>query len=289
MVSITLQAQELPSGATPRGVVYAFLSRTASAVDSVERSLFRSRLTGELAGVDPERFRSLVPAGARIRIDTIPDIRNAPDGRRRAVAYVTIESGKEKQDLYIFCAGDSIWRLEAIQRLPTPGQRAQITSSLKDIDTSVATYRVLHGDLKRLLLSDDSLKAIFRQNLRPLTTLVTRLAGGERWERFVIRDVNFGELDEYRELDDDIPERDLIFYTLDRGALERVKRELGIRRIERDKRHPGILLLVAGEIESSSYGYIYAASADLLPPISPDGYLALKPAAKGWWLYKRKV
>lgn len=289
MVSFVLQAQELPAGATPRGVVHAFLSRTASADDSVDRSLFRSRFSGELSGVDPERFRALVPAGARFRIDTIPDIRNAPDGRRRAVAYVTIESAREKQDLYIFCIGDSLWRLEAIHRFPTPSQRAQITSSLRDIDTAVASYRTLHADLKRLLLPDDSLKAIFRQNLRPITALVTRLAGGERWERFVIRDVNFAELDEYRELDDDIPERDLIFYTLDRGALERVKRELGIRRIERDKRHPGILLLVAGEIESSSYGYIYAPSADLLPPISPDGYLALKPTAKGWWLYKRRV
>jgi hypothetical protein len=284
----TLRAQELPAGATPRGVVHAFLSSTAGTDDSVNRAAFRGRLTGELRAADPERFRGMVPAGARFRIDTIPDIPDAPDGSRRAVAWVTVEIAKEKHDLYIFCIGDTIWRIEAINRFPTQSQRAQLISSLGEIDTSVASYRVLYGDLRRLLLSDDSLRILVRQNVRPLSSLVPSLAGGESWERFVVRDVDFAALDEYRELDDDIAERDLVFYRLDRGALETVKRTLGVRRIERDRRLPGLLFLVAGEIESGSYGYIYAPSPDLLPPLSPDGFLTLKPAAPGWWIYRRK-
>lgn len=282
-----LHAQMLPAGATPRGVVYAFLSRTASEDDTLDRSSFAERLTGRLADVDPSRFNGLAPAGSRLRIDTIPDLGLTDEGLREVVAFATIESSKGKQDLYIFCAGDSIWRIESIARFPTASQRAQIISSLNEIDSLAPTYRRLHADLRRLLLPDDSLRSLGRRNLSALEVLSGRLATTQSWQSFAIQDIDFSELDEYRELDDDIPAEELVFYTLDRRSLEHVKRELGIRRIERDRRYAGIQIMVAGEIESGSYGYISATSADQLPPLSPDGYLTLKPVAAGWWLFRR--
>jgi hypothetical protein len=113
------------------------------------------------------------------------------------------------------------------------------------------------------------------------------LRKGKQWQAFSLREVDFHKLEEYRELDDDIEPENLIFYTVDRGAIERLKSGIGLRRIERDPRYPGLLFYVTGMIDKSSYGYIHALEADDIPLLSSDEFIALKPIGNGWWLYKR--
>ncbi len=280
-------SQEVPRGATPRGVLYAFLSETASPVDSIDRGAFRDRLAGELASSDPRGFRGLVPGNARFTIDTIPALASSGGDLSRVAAYVTVQHGNERENFYLFCVGDSVWRIEALRRFPTPSQRAQIRASIKDIDTVTPAYRLLRADLQRVLLPDDTLSALFGRNYRDVEKIADPLRKGERWKSFPLRDIDFGKLEEYRELDDDIAPNDLIFYTLDRSALERLKRTLGVRRIERDPDHPGAMFFVIGQIEKSTIGYINAADPAALPAVSSQGFITLKPVGENWWLYKR--
>lgn len=279
-------AQKLPFSATPRGVVFAFLTETASSSDTIDRAAFSERLTGEFARSEPGSFRGLLPAGSRFRIDTIPNL-TSDDDLRRAAAYVTVELSGERENWYFFCVRDSIWRLEALRRLPTASQRTQMRESLKEIDTTTPTYKVLRSDLQRLLLSDESLRELFSASKADAEKIVTPLDRGKLWNQFAMREVDFSRLEEYRELDDDIDYHDRIFYTLDRGAMERLKHSLGLRRIERDPRHPGLIFFVAGDIDKSSVGFVHAAAPDLLPGLSRDGFIMLRPAGEGWWLYKR--
>ncbi|MEO5929229.1 MAG: hypothetical protein ABIR47_04800 [Candidatus Kapaibacterium sp.] len=280
-------AQELPRGTTPRGVVYSFLTETASADDSVNRGAFHDRLMGEFAQSDPRTFKGMFPRNAHLHIDSIPLLGGAEGDYSRAVAYVTVESGGQKENWYLYCAGDTIWRIEALRRFPSPLQRSQIRQSLQEIDTSTAAYRILHTDLQRMLLPDDSLRAILRLNRADAEKIAAPLARGRRWNDFALRDVDFGKLEEYRELDDDIDGSDLIFYTLDRPALERLKRKVGIKRIERDPRYPDLILFVAGTLEKGSYGYINAPDSRSLPPVSRTEFITLKPVADNWWFYKK--
>jgi hypothetical protein len=280
-------AQDLPWSATPRGVIFAFLTETASSVDSINRNAFRSRLVGEFLHADPRSFKGLLPAGSRLRIDSIPDLATTADGQHHVAAYVTVETGGTKENWYFFCTGDSIWRIEALKRFPTPAQRAQIKESLAEIDTTNATYRMLRSDLQRIVLPDDSLRSLFRKNRVDAEKLVAPLRRGKLWSTFPIREVDFMHLEEYRELDDDIAPDQLIFYTVDRLALERLKRAIGLRRIERDDNYPELIFFVAGVIEKGTYGYLYAPDELDLPPLSHNGFIALKPVGDGWWLYKR--
>ncbi len=280
-------AQELPRGATPRAVVYTFLSETASGTDTINRLLFRERMTGELAGKDPRMFKGLLPPNARLRIDTIPDLPMGSDELRRVVAYATVESGGAQENWYLFCNGDTIWRLESFRRFPSPSQRTQILQSLRDIDTTTASFRQLRSDLQRILLSDDSLRSIMRLNRRDAEKVVEPLRKGRLWDGIAIRDVDFMKLEEYRELDDDINDKDRIFYTLDRSALERLKQRIGLRRIERDPRYPDIVLFVIGTLENDSFGYINCSDPSLLPPVSSNGFITLKPIGDHWWFFKR--
>lgn len=283
----SLRAQELPYGATPRGVVFTFLTETASGIDSIDRVAFRERLAGEFTRSDPRSFRGMLPAGSRIRIDTIPDLSSGDGELRRVVAYVTVETGGERENWYFFCAGDSIWRIEALRRFPSAAQRSQIRESIAEIDTTTLPYRLLRSDLQRLLLPDDSLRNLFRGSRADADKVVGPLRRGKLWKDFALRDVDFGALEEYRELDDDIDDGARIFYSLDRGAIERLKRTLGLRRIERDPEHPGLILFVAGAIDKSSYGYLYAPDGQEIPEVSSDSFITLKPIVEGWWLYKR--
>lgn len=280
-------AQDLPLSATPRGVIFTFLTETASSADTINRAAFRGRLVGDFLHADPRSFKGLLPAGSRLRIDSIPDLAPSADGQHRVAAYVTVETGGMKENWYFFCTGDSIWRIEALRRFPTPAQRAQIKESIADIDTTNATYRMLRSDLQRIVLPDDSLRSLFRKNRFDAEKLVAPLRRGRLWSGFPIREVDFMHLEEYRELDDDIATSDLIFYTIDRGAMERLKRTIGLRRIERDDTYPELIFFVAGVIEKSSYGYLYAPSELNLPPLSHNGFVTLKPIGDGWYLYKK--
>lgn len=280
------RAQKLPYSATPRGVVFTFLTETASSSDTIDRAAFSERLTGEFARTEPGSFRGLLPAGSRFRIDTIPNL-VSDDDLRRAAAYVTVEIGGERENWYFFCVRDSIWRLEALRRLPTASQRAQMRESLEEIDTSTASYRLLRSDLQRLLLPDEGLRELFTASKADAEKIVKPLDRGKLWNQFAMREVDFSRLEEYRELDDDIDYHDRIFYTLDRGAIERLKYSLGLRRIERDPRYPGLIFFVAGDIDKSSVGFVHAAVPDMLPGLSRDGFIMLRPASEGWWLYKR--
>lgn len=283
----SVAAQELPLSATPRGVIFAFLTETASAIDSINRTAFRARLVGDLLQADPRGFKGLLPAGSRLRIDSIPDLPLGDDGLHRVAAYVTVETGGEKENWYFFCSGDSIWRIESLRRFPTPSQRAQIRESLADIDTTNATYRMLRGDLQRLLLPDDSLRTIFKKNRTDADRLVEPLGKGRLWSRFAIRELDFQKLEEYRELDDDIAEDELIFYTIDRSALERLKRTIGLKQIERDPLYPELVFFVAGTLEKGSYGYLHSPDPKLLPPLTRNDFVMIKPIGDGWWMYKR--
>jgi hypothetical protein len=283
----TAAAQQLPRGATPRGVLFAFLNETASTSDSIDRAAFRDRLVGEFASSDPKSLRALLPAGSKFRIDTIPTLSHPENDFSRVAAYVTVERGSERENWYLFCVGDSVWRIEALRRFPSQAQRAQIKESIKEIDTATPAYRLLRADLQRVLLPDDSLGAILARNLPDAEKVAEPLRQGKLWQDFSLRDVDFGKLEEYRELDDDIDEGEVIFYTLDRAALERLKRTIGLRRIERDPDHPGLLFFVTGQIEKSTVGYINCTDPTLLPGISRNGFITLKPVGEGWWLYKR--
>lgn len=286
IASMPLSAQSLPRSATPRGVVVAFMTETCSAAPEIDRGLFVERLAGELDGTDPARFRGTVPAGARVRIDSIPDI-PADEGTRRAVAFVTVTGREESENSYLYLRRDSIWRIEAIRRLVPHTQRAQIRSAAGTLDTALPTFRLRRADLEHLLLPDDSLAALLRRHQAPADKVIGRLREVERWTRFALRDVDFAKVDEYRELDDDVPSGELIFYQIDRAALDRLKYGLGIRRIERDRRFPSLIFLQAAAIEKSHYGYVHSPSATALPPLSETEFVAVRPVARGWWLYKR--
>ncbi|HVK38184.1 MAG TPA: hypothetical protein VNA88_06615 [Candidatus Kapabacteria bacterium] len=277
-------AQALPRGATPRGVIVAFMTETCSAAAEIDRSLFRERLAGELAGVDPGAYRGTVPDGARVRIDSIPDL-PTDDGMRRTVAFVTVTARAEVESVSLFMRGDSIWHIDAIRRLVPSNQRAQIRTAAEALDTAI--FRLRRNDLEHLLMSDDTLAAMLRRSLPAAEKIVGRLDTVRRWGRFALRDFDVRTIDEYRELDDDVPLADLIFYQLDRGSLERLRQELGIRRIDRDARFPRVIFLQGAAIEQSHYGYLHAPSAESLPPLSEREFILIRPVAPGWWLYKR--
>ncbi|HVZ39294.1 MAG TPA: hypothetical protein VHI13_08465 [Candidatus Kapabacteria bacterium] len=282
-----LAAQDLPSAATPRGLVFAFLTETASHLDSVNRTAFRNRLVGEMAHTDPKSFKGLVPAGTRLRIDSIPNLRPLPDGTRRALAYVTVDISGERENWSVFCRGDSIWRIEALRRFPNPMQRAQIKQSLRTLDTTTYAYRTLRSELAHSLCSDDSLRSLFRRGRTDASRLVDLLRRGNHWSSIALNEVDFGKLEEYRELDDDIEPSQLIFYTLDRKLLQGLEQQLGPVSIERDSRNPDLVYLVMGTLEKQTFGFLNAPDPTKLPELSPDGFIVLKPVDKGWWLYKR--
>jgi hypothetical protein len=278
-------AQPLPRSATPRGVVVAFLTETCSPGADIDRALFRERLAGELRDIDPAQYRATVPAGAKVRIDSIPDVLGART--RRAVAYVTVTGKEGSENSYIYLMRDSIWRIEAIRRLVPANQRGQIRAAIGSLDTSLPTFRLRKADLEHLLLPDDSLTALLRRNIESADRVVAKLRGAARWTHFALRDVDFSKVDEYRELDDDVAPGEVVFYQIDRGQLSRLKERLGIRRIERDERFPQLIFLQAAALEQSHYGYVYGPVGADLPPLSDSEFIVLRPVAAGWWLYKR--
>lgn len=280
------RAQEIPPGTTPRGLVFAFLNETASAADSVNRTALRPRLVGELGAGDPRSFKGLIPVGARFRIDSMPELPSWP-GRQRVLAYASVDADGERENWYLYCTGDTLWRLEALCRFPTALERAQIHQSLTTLDTTTPRYRLVRAEFERLLLPDDSLRAILRRGRADAEKLLGQLRKGNGWTGFNVRDTDFGALEEYRELDDDINPNDLIFYTIDRAAMERLKRNVGVRRIERLAQYPDLVFFVAGAIGGGSYGYLNAPKGTALPELSPDGFFMLKQVAEGWWLYKK--
>jgi hypothetical protein len=280
-------AQQLPHSATPRGVLFAFLTETASGAEAVDRMAFSERLSGELLKTDPRSLKSFLPADAIARIDSIPNLSRAPGGNPRVVGYVTVHAGKETTNLYIFCSRDSIWRLDAIRSFPTFRQRTQIAKSLRELDTTTRPNRLLHADLQRVLLSDDSLSRILLLDLPTVSNIVQTVSKGRLWKDFAIRDVDFLNLDEYRELDDDVSQRQMVFYSADREALEEIKAKVGIRRLVRDDRYPGTIFLVGANVQGNTYGYIYAPGVAPVPEVSGKEFIMVKPITPGWWIYKR--
>jgi hypothetical protein len=211
----------------------------------------------------------------------------AANGARRVAAYITVSAGAERENWYLFCVGDTIWRLESFWRFPSPGQRARIRASIATLDTSTAANRLARAGLEHSLLADDSLRRMFLPNRADAERLVGTLRRGSRWTGFTLSDVDFGHLEEYRELDDDVKAEDLIFYTSDRGAIERLKTNAGMRRVERDPRYPNAVFLLLDTIEGGALGYVNVPDVSGLPRLSDDGFIMLKPVAQGWWLFKR--
>ena len=174
-----------------------------------------------------------------------------------------------------------------MRSFPTTRQRTQIVKSLHDLDTTTRSSQLMRSDLQRVLLSDDSLGGLLRAHLEDAKTVVETLSKGKLWKEFALRDVDFQHLNEYRELDDDVHQDELIFYSLDRATLERIKSQIGIRRVARDERYPGLIFLVGANVQGNTYGYIYNPGTAMLPEVSPREFIVLKPVANGWWLYKR--
>jgi hypothetical protein len=139
-----------------------------------------------------------------------------------------------------------------------------------------------------VLLSDDSLRALLPPFLDDVTLLLQKVSVARKWSGFSMRDVDFPNLDEYRELDDDVPDNDLIFYSVDRRMMERLKRRLGIRRIDRDPAYPGLTFFTIATPEKSTIGYIHAAKGAALPQITRDEFIDLRPVVPGWWVFRRK-
>jgi len=281
-----LGAQVVPEQASLRELISVFIAQTASPLESVDRLAFGPRLAGALAGTSPVRFKGTIPEEAKAEIDTLVEL--GEEGRIvRTAAYVTVRAVGECENLYFFLERDSIWRIDGLYRFPTPTQRKQLVESLAEVDTTSQYGRSLYGDIRRLLLPDDSLVARLADDLGYAAKIVRPLMKGKLWRRFFLREVHLSGIDEYRELDDDIPPEQLLYYKLDRPAVERLKHHTGIVWIERDERYPNALFMVGGSIGENSYGYIYADSPESIPAVSVDEFVMVRPVAEHWWLYKR--
>ncbi|MCE7935774.1 MAG: hypothetical protein DYG96_14445 [Chlorobi bacterium CHB2] len=114
-----------------------------------------------------------------------------------------------------------------------------------------------------------------------------RLAKSQQWDSFALRDFDFSAIDEYRELDDDITPQELMMYRLNRAAVQELREQGGIQKIERDSAYPEVLFFVGGMVGESSYGYLHAATPHALPNVWNHNVVMLKPVAPQWWLYKR--
>ena len=281
-----LLCQELPRGATPRGVVWAFLTRTSSPADSVDRSAFSPRLSGELARRTAASFEGMIPAGTRVTIDSIPDLADGPGGEHRVVALVTLEQSEISRQLSIFCVGDSIWRLEAIREFPTTLERALLKQTLAATDTTTSTERLLRNDLRHLLLPDDSLRALFRHYAEAVSLTVPTIAAHGEWHRFSLRQEDLYASDEYHVLDDDVAPEERVFYVANRAALDSLAHGLGVHRFERLTNRPEAILLVAGAIGDGSYGYLHVPRPAVLPPLSENGFIEIRPIRDQWYLYR---
>ncbi len=286
LLAARLNAQALPNDATLEELAVAFMTQTASSAENVNRPAFASRLAGALSGISPLQFRGMLQGIGDIRIDTLLPAR-AAEGELRTAAYVTALIDGESQNLYLFFVCDSIWRLEGVRRFPSAGQRKQILESLSELDTVTPYQRTLRADLERLLLPDDSLGARLAGELDHARKLVEPLLQGKLWRRFLLRETRVADADEYRELDDDIPADQLIFYKLNREAVERLRVGTGIVWIERDDRFPDLLFMVGGSIGDDTYGYIYSPTPSALPLTSVDEFIMVRPVAGNWWLYKK--
>lgn len=282
----SLAAQVVPEHASLQELISVFVDQTASPRESVDRLSFGSRLTGTLTGTSPVRFKGTLPEKAEADIDTLVEL-GEQGAIVRTAAYVTVHAAGECENLYFFLECDSIWRIEGLYRFPTPAQRKQLTESLGEIDTTSAYGRSLYGDIERLLLPDDSLIARLAGDLEYATKIARPLIRGKLWRRFFLREIHLSGIDEYRELDDDIPAEQLLFYKLNRPAVERLKHHTGIVWVERDERFPNALFLVGGSIGENSYGYIYADSSRAIPSVSADEFVMVRPVAENWWMYKR--
>lgn len=278
-------AQDLPRSATPRGVVVAFLGETASDVDTIDRKRFETRFLGEMAEPDVRSWRGLLPSHVPYRIDSIPRLPE-DGGGPRTVAYVSVGGAAERETWSLFCRGDSIWKIEALRRYPSPEQRSGIARAILECDTSSAAGRLRCAELHRFAFTDDSLGAILRGCRRDLDRVVGPLEQGRLWHNFALDTVDFTRLEEYRELDDDITDSTRQFYTLDGRALERLKSQLGVISVERRSAYPGVIALVVARYDGGSIGYLRAADPALLPAPSPTDYVLLRPVAPGWWMYR---
>lgn len=285
LVAGTMRAQELPRSATPRGVVVAFLGETASEADTINRKLFENRLIGEMRERDVRTWRGLLPSQIPFRVDSIPRL---PDdgGGPRTVAYVSVGSGSEREVWSLFCRGDSLWRIEAMRRYPTPEQRQGILQAIRECDTTTVGGRLRCTELRRFSYSDDTLGLLLRNSRRDLDRIVGPLEQGRLWYNFALDTVDFTRLEEYRELDDDITDSTRQFYTLDGRSMERLKSQLGVIAVERRNAYPGVIALVLARYDGGSIGYLRAADPALLPTPSPASYVMIRPVAPGWWVYR---
>lgn len=281
----TMQAQAISPSASLEELLNVFITQTASPIDSINRSAFRPRLAGTLARTSPVRFKGAVYHDARMTIDSLIHL-PSENGVIRVAAWVTVESWEGAENIYFTCICDSIWKIEGMARFPTLAQRRQIEESIRKFDVRSDYDRILRDDLLRLLLPDRVLAELLHDNLPAAATVAERLAGSQQWGSFTLRDFDFSKIDEYRELDDDITPQELTMYRLSRTAVQQLREQAGIQRIERDSTYPGVLFFVGGNVGESSYGYLHTATPLALPKISSQNYVMLKPVAPQWWLYK---
>lgn len=279
-------AQELPASASLEELLRVFITQTASPSDSINRSAFRPRLAGALARTSPARFKGTGFYDARMTLDSLIHLPSG-NGVIRVAAWVTVESWEGAENIYFTCVCDSLWKIERIARFPTLSQRRQIEESIRKFDVRSDYDRVLRDDLLRLLLPDHILAELLRDHLAAATTVAERLAKSQQWDSFALRDFDFSAIDEYRELDDDITPQELMMYRLNRAAVQELREQGGIQKIERDSAYPEVLFFVGGMVGESSYGYLHAATPHALPNVWNHNVVMLKPVAPQWWLYKR--
>lgn len=282
---LAVQAQELSQNASLEELLNVFITQTASPIDSINRSAFRSRLAGTLARTSPVRFKGAVYHDARMMIDSLIHL-PSENGVIRVAAWITLESWEGAENIYFTCVCDSIWKIEGMARFPTLAQRRQIEESIRKFDVRSDYDRILRDDLLRLLLPDRVLAELLQDHLAAAITVAERLVASQQWGSFTLRDFDFSKIDEYRELDDDITPQELTMYRLSRTAVQQLREQAGIQKIERDSTYPGVLFFVGGNVGESSYGYLHTATPMALPKISNQNYVMLKPVAPQWWLYK---
>ena len=293
-------AQTLPADTPAWELVKILIQETGSPSKSVDRQSFRDRLTGELAGTDPETFRGTWPMYADVKIDTLiplsPRLRLVPalpkekipartDTIERAAVYATTYHGGIHDNAYFFLEKDSIWRIMAWRQFPNDHERGRIVEAIDRLDTGSASYFEQRIALTRLLSNDNAQTSLFKHLSADADDIVGPLARTEAWRRYELGAIPFDSIDEYGGLDDDLSASDRLLHTLNIDALARL-RTSGITSITNVSSDNGIVRLDIGSFEGEAMGYLYVPQGEATPTISPDRYYLLKPLAPHWYYFK---
>lgn len=294
-------AQEVESDIEPWRLVRVFIQETGSPSDEVDRSAFRSRLSGELAALDMEseivgRWRefvdvtidTLVPLSPRIL--TIPPLKvgNPPryDTLRRLAVFATTYFDGNYDNSYFFLEQDSMWKITHLRQFPTLDERIAIADRAGAVDTTTPDFMLVVKNQFVLLESDRERRTRFDQEIRSdASSIIAQLDRAPTWREIVLGPIATEEIDPYYTLDEGVSSHDAFLHRLNLAALDRLYRN-GITRIYRSAE--GIALEIGG-IGDKSTGYLYRDSTRSGVDLDPDNVFMTSPIDRHWSTYKTGV